>query len=209
MKQFFFCMKAADHGGETPIVDCRKVYQALGQRITEQFKRKELMYVRNFIPSLDVSWQNFFRTTDRVAVEAYCRRNSIDFSWRDDGGLRTRQFCQAIARHPKSNEEIFFNQVQLHHMSSLSPTIREAVMASFREEDLPRNVYYRDGSPIEESVMEEVNRVYWEAAVSFPWREGDLLMLDNMLIAHARKPYVGQRKIVVAMAEMFDRRGSD
>jgi alpha-ketoglutarate-dependent taurine dioxygenase len=209
MKQFFFCVKAAEQGGETPVVDCRKVYQALGQRITEQFKRKELMYVRNFIPTLDVSWQNFFRTTDRAAVEAYCRRSSIDFSWRDDGGLRTRQFCPAIARHPRTNEDIFFNQVQLHHISSLSPAVREAVLASFSEEDLPRNVYHRDGSPIEESVMEEVNRAYCEAAVSFPWREGDMLMLDNMLVAHSRQPYVGQRKIVVAMADMCDQRGND
>jgi hypothetical protein len=28
-------------------------------------------------------------------------------------------------------------------------------------------------------------------------------MLDNMLSAHARKPFVGPRKIVVAMGEMF------
>jgi alpha-ketoglutarate-dependent taurine dioxygenase len=44
--------------------------------------------------------------------------------------------------------------------------------------------------------------VYWDTAVSFPWREGDVLMNDNMLVAHARNPYQGERKIVVAMAEM-------
>jgi hypothetical protein len=32
-------------------------------------------------------------------------------------------------------------------------------------------------------------------------------MLDNMLVAHARKPYRGPRKIVVAMGEMI--RASD
>jgi hypothetical protein len=29
-------------------------------------------------------------------------------------------------------------------------------------------------------------------------------MLDNMLVAHARNPYEGPRKILVAMGEMVD-----
>jgi hypothetical protein len=52
--------------------------------------------------------------------------------------------------------------------------------------------------------MRGIGDLYWELAVQFPWREGDVLMLDNMLIAHARNPYAGERKIVVAMGEMID-----
>ncbi len=69
-------------------------------------------------------------------------------------------------------------------------------------EDLPRNVYYGDGSRIEDSVKDEIRSIYHETAVAFPWRAGDVLMLNNMLTAHARNPYVGARKIVVAMGEM-------
>lgn len=39
----------------------------------------------------------------------------------------------------------------------------------------------------------------------FDWQRGDVVMLDNMLAAHARDPYEGPRKIVVAMGDMFDR----
>ena len=35
------------------------------------------------------------------------------------------------------------------------------------------------------------------------WQEGDIALLDNMLTAHARDPYSGPRKIVVAMGQMF------
>jgi hypothetical protein len=64
-------------------------------------------------------------------------------------------------------------------------------------------VYYGDGSPREDAVMQEISTVYWETAVSFTWQEGDILMLDNMLTAHARNPFKGERKIVVALAEMI------
>ena len=76
-------------------------------------------------------------------------------------------------------------------------------MALFGEDNLPRQVYYGDGAPIEDSVIQEILAVYQEAKVSFPWRQGDVLMLDNMLTAHGRHPYIGPRKIVVAMGEMI------
>jgi hypothetical protein len=31
-----------------------------------------------------------------------------------------------------------------------------------------------------------------------------VILLDNMLVAHARDPYEGPRKIVVAMGDMYD-----
>ncbi|MNJ78479.1 Taurine catabolism dioxygenase TauD, TfdA family [compost metagenome] len=40
----------------------------------------------------------------------------------------------------------------------------------------------------------------------FDWRKGDVILLDNMLAAHARDPFEGPRKIVVAMGEMVERR---
>ena len=202
MKQFFYCVQAAQAGGETPIVDCRRVYQNLDPQIVDEFKRRKVMYVRNFTDGLDVSWQEFFKTTDRAAVENYCREACMDFQWQKDG-LRIRQVCAAVANHPKTGEPVFFNQLQLHHVSRLEPEVRSSLLSLFGDENLPRNVYYGDGSPIADSVIEEICRVYWNIAVSFPWHSGDILLLDNMLMAHARNPYVGPRKIVVAMGEMF------
>ena len=39
--------------------------------------------------------------------------------------------------------------------------------------------------------------------VVFPWNEGDILMLDNMQVAHGRNPFSGERKIIVSMAEQI------
>jgi alpha-ketoglutarate-dependent taurine dioxygenase len=204
MRQWFFCVTAARQGGETPLVDCRKVYRSLDPTLVSKFEEKKLLYVRNFIEGLDVSWQDFFKTTDRAAVEAYCREAELEFEWKGDSGLKVSRVCPAVMRHPKTGEKTFFNQVQLHHVSTLAPAVRQSMNSLFRDEDLPRNVYYGDGTLIEDSVMDEITELYWKLAVSFPWRACDIILLDNMLTAHARNPYIGPRKIVVAMGEMIN-----
>jgi alpha-ketoglutarate-dependent taurine dioxygenase len=202
MKIAFYCMKAASWGGETPIADCRKVYQSLDPAIRERFRQKKVMYVRNYIAGLDTDWQSFFGTADRCQVEKHCRQHDIAFEWIENNALKTWQVCDAVATHPKTREAIFFNQIQLHHTSSIEPALLESLLSLYKQEGLPRQAHYGDGSPIENDVMEAVGEVYRNAKVSFPWREGDVLLLDNMLTAHSRNPYVGERKIVVAMGEM-------
>ncbi|MEP0858568.1 amino acid adenylation domain-containing protein [Trichocoleus sp. DQ-U1] len=207
LKIWFFCVKAAQQGGETPIIDCRKVYQLLDSQLKERFAEKQIMYVRNYTNGLDVSWQEFFRTTDKNVVEDYCRKAAIEFEWREDNGLRNRQIRPAISKHPKTGETVFFNQLFLHHVSCLDTAVRASLLSVFGEENLPRNVYYGDGTTIEDSVIAELQEIYRQASVSFPWQEGDILMLDNMLAAHSRNPFIGSRKIVVAMGEMMTDKG--
>lgn len=202
MKIFFYCVKAAEKGGATPIIDCRKSYQTLDPALIKRMAEKKLMYVRNFIDGLDVSWQQFFQTTDKNKVEAYCRKVGLDFVWKGEKQLTTRQICQAVARHPHTGEMLFFNQIQLHHISTLDPEVRSSMLAMFQEEDLPRNVYYGDGTPIEASVVAEISALYDQQAVRFQWQAGDVILLDNMMVAHSRDPFEGTRKILVAMAEL-------
>jgi alpha-ketoglutarate-dependent taurine dioxygenase len=202
MKIFFHCVKAAEGRGATPIIDCRKTYKLIDAAIIKRMTEKKLLYVRNFISGLDVSWQQFFQTTDKKSVEDYCQRSSIEYEWKGQDHLTTRQLCQAVARHPSTGEMLFFNQIQLHHISCLDPGARASMLSMFREEDLPRNVYYGDGTPIEDSAVAEISALYDQQAVRFQWQAGDIILLDNMMIAHARDPFEGTRKILVAMAEV-------
>jgi len=138
-------------------------------------------------------------------VESYCRKASIEFEWKGTNSLRTRQVGPAIVQHPQTGELVFFNQLQLHHIYCLAPAVRESLLAMMDEEDLPRNVYYGDGSAIEDSVMEHIGELYQVLGVSFPWNKHDVLMLNNMLVAHSRNPYVGERKIVVALGNLVSK----
>jgi alpha-ketoglutarate-dependent taurine dioxygenase len=202
MKQMFFCIQPSTTGGETPIYDGREVLRLLPPAIVDELERKGLCYVRNFSEGIDVSWQQFFHTTDRAEVEAYCAKAGMTCEWLGPSRLRVRRVCKAVVRHPKTGERIFFNQVQLHHVSCLEPAVRKSLLALFSQEDLPRTVTFGDGSPIPDATMKEIERVLWQASRSFPWEKGDVLLLDNMLVAHARKPYTGPRKIVVAIGDI-------
>jgi alpha-ketoglutarate-dependent taurine dioxygenase len=110
----------------------------------------------------------------------------------------------AVVVHPRTGEKSFFNQIQLHHLSCLDEETRTALSQLFAEEDMPRLVYFGDGTPIPDEVVARIGEVYEELCVEPPWEAGDMIALDNMLIAHARRPFKGERKVLVAMAEMVN-----
>jgi alpha-ketoglutarate-dependent taurine dioxygenase len=202
---FFFCETAPEAGGETPIADCRNVLGRISPQVRERFERKGWMYVRNFGDGFGLDWQTVFQTSDKSVVERHCRENAIDAEWREGDRLRTRAVRPAIARHPRTGEWAWFNHATFFHVTTLEPGIRQALLAEYGEDELPSNTFYGDGSPIEPSALEELREAYRQETVTFPWRKGDVMLLDNMLAAHGRAPYAGARKILVGMAELVSR----
>ena len=205
LKLWFHCMVAPARGGETPLADARRVLELIRPEVRQRFTEQGVMYVRNYRGggNLDLSWQAAFQTQDKAEVARYCEREGIHYEWRGEDWLCTRQVCQAVARHPETGEEVWFNQAHLFHISSLAPEAREALTTLMRPEDLPRNAYYGDGSPLEDETLAEVREAFRKAQVSFPWQAGDVLLVDNMKVSHGRAPFEGPRRVVVAMAEPF------
>jgi alpha-ketoglutarate-dependent taurine dioxygenase len=207
MRICFFCKVPAQTGGETPIADVRRVFNRIAPEIRDRFIEKGWMLVRNFGDGLSLPWQSAFRTSSRSEVEDYCKQAQIEVEWKANDRLRTRQVRGAVAKHPRTGETIWFNHVAFWHVSSLDPKVREAMISVFDEENLPYNTYYGDGSPIEDSTVDVIRQAYAEETVQYSWRKGDLLMLDNMLVAHGRNPYSGPRSILVAMGDPWGARG--
>jgi alpha-ketoglutarate-dependent taurine dioxygenase len=98
---------------------------------------------------------------------------------------------------------VWFNQAHLFHVSALEPTVRQYLLAEFKEQDLPRNAFYGDGTSIEEPLLDEIRQAYNDEMVTFAWQQADILLLDNMLAAHARESFAGPRRILVGMSETF------
>ncbi|HTE51610.1 MAG TPA: amino acid adenylation domain-containing protein [Kofleriaceae bacterium] len=198
---WFWCRRSAIQGGATPIAQSRAVLARLSAPTIERFRARGIMYVRNFAEGLDVPWQRVFRTNSREAVASYCAEAGIQVEWRPGGALRTRHVRPALAIHPRTGEEVWFNQAHLFHTTSLEPDVRLALLESLPFDELPRNACYGDGAPIEDDVIAEIDAAYQAAAVELPWQDGDILLVDNMLVAHGRTPFEGPRRVLVVMAE--------
>jgi alpha-ketoglutarate-dependent taurine dioxygenase len=199
-KLYFHCVTPSREGGQTPIAECRKVLGRLAPSTRAKFERRGWMYVRNFGGGVGLDWREAFRSDDKSTVERYCAANGIEWEWTRNG-LRTRQRRPVIAIHPKTAEEVWFNHVAFFHVTTLPEDLCKGLMASFREADLPNNTYYGDGSPIEHDVLEEIRRCYLAERMLFDWRPGDVLMIDNLLVAHGRMPFAGPREVLVGMSE--------
>jgi len=195
---WFFCETPAGSGGETPVADSRKIYKKIDPAIRRQFEQKELLYVRNYMPGLDVPWQQVFNTEDQQAVEQYCRSAGISFRWNGEE-LKTWQKCQSIVKHPTTNETSWFNQAHLFHHSNLPAEYSELLFSMFKEDELPRNVMFADRSPIDPGMLTEIKEVMASEKYTFDWQQGEILIVDNILFAHGREPFTGERKIAVAM----------
>jgi alpha-ketoglutarate-dependent taurine dioxygenase len=201
LKLFFYCHVAPEGGGETPLVDCRRVGQRIPAEIRRRFATTGIRYVRNFGGGMGLDWRSVFQTDDRGAIEAYCRGVDMQLEWRPNDRLRVSRVLPATVRHPRTGEEIWFNHATFFHLTTLPETLRDTLAATLAEGDLPNQTYYGDGSPIEDEVVAELRRIYLDEKVVYPWQRGDVVLLDNVLTAHAREPYRGRREILTGMAE--------
>jgi hypothetical protein len=200
---YFFCLVPPESGGETTIGDSRRILAELEGEVAARFRRKQIRYVRTLSPwaGSGYSWQDAFGTSDRAQAAARCRDMGAEAEWSDDGFLRLSQVRPATARHPVSGEEVWFNQAVGFHPSALDPDSYRASLAEAGSEDRFRlNAYYGDGSPIDRTALDHVRKVLAEEAEPHSWRAGDILVLDNLLAAHGRRPFSGARSIAVAMS---------
>lgn len=201
LKLYFCCNLAPEEGGETPLTDTRAVFEAIPEGIRKEFTSRGWRLCRNYNDGIGLPWQEVFQTENQREVEAYCDQHHIHWEWQGKNHLRTWQIRQPTAIHPKTGHEVWFNHVAFFHISSYDAEIRQGLLASYSEENLPYNTYFGDGGVIDTAVVAEIREAYDKATLAFPWQTRDVLLIDNMGISHGRRPYKGARLVTVAMTD--------
>jgi alpha-ketoglutarate-dependent taurine dioxygenase len=196
---YFFCLTAPQNGGATTLGDSRRILRGINPKTVSLFKHKMIRYDRNLPDDAnsDYSWQAAFETGDKEAVENHCRSIGAEFEWKETGNLRVSQIRPATATHPETGEEVWFNQADGFHPSNLDTEIREFIISN--NEEFRLNACFGDSSPIDVAILENIRAVLENETVPHQWQQGDILILDNMLAAHGRAAFSGERRIALAM----------
>lgn len=197
----FFCALAAATGGATPVVDGVRWLESLDPQVRSAFAGG-VRYSQNLHGGrgLGKSWQDTFETTDRAAVDEFLTGTKATWQWLADGGLRVVQVRPSTVRHPVTGAEVWFNQADQWHPASLGDQMQRTLAEVLPEEELPQSASFADGSPIPAEYVLHVRDRGLESAVDVDWRVGDLLLIDNVLVGHGRRPFTGSRRVLVAMS---------
>ncbi|WP_131741869.1 TauD/TfdA family dioxygenase [Actinomadura roseirufa] len=196
----FFCAVPPATGGATPVLDTGRWLAELDDDLVAAFSGG-VRYTQNLHggTGLGKSWQDTFETGDRDEVAAFLDGTRAEHEWRRDGSLRVTQTRPATVRHPVTGAEVWFNQADQWHPAGLGEA-GEALSRILAEEDMPQSVRFADGGPIPAEYIHQIRERGLACAVDVDWHAGDVLLIDNVLTAHGRRPFTGARRVLVAMS---------
>ncbi|WP_214366810.1 TauD/TfdA family dioxygenase [Pseudonocardia sp. H11422] len=197
----FACLTAPTAGGATAVADSTAVIRALPADLVRRFEHEGWMLVRNYTEEIGASYAEAFGTADRGAIEAYCRANAIGFEWQPDGGLRTWQRRGAVVRHAVTGQPCWFNQIAFLNEWTMDPEVREYLVDLYGPDGLPFTTRFGGGAPVGEDIVGLLNQVYDANTVREPWQAGDLMLVDNVRMAHNREAFEGPREVLVGMTD--------
>ena len=221
----FLCAVPPQRGGETPLADMAHVYSSLPPRVRRRFERWGVTYSQT-VPGWHLlpwrnTWRKMFETDERAEVERICRDQQIDARWLRGGALRLRNTRPATRADPIAGDRVWFNHAHIFHPSFAWELARvgqraRALVVGMLEillrGPLKRVAYghsvcYGDGSPIPPADIRAVRISLWSHARTFTWQRGDLVLLDNLRIAHGRMPFAGPRRILTALIDGIEEVG--
>ena len=193
----FGCLTAPRQGGATALADGAAMLRALPDELVDRVAREGWQLRRAYNGQVGMRWQAAFGTDDPAEAEAYGRRNGIGFEWGGRGELVTRQRRTGIVTH--HDRPVWFNQIAFLNEWTMAPELRRFLTEVLGRDRLPFNTAYGGGDPVGRDVVDTILDRYEGLTVREPWQDGDLLLVDNLRMAHSREAYEGRREVVVAM----------
>ena len=67
--------------------------------------------------------------------------------------------------------------------------------------DPVRAVTFGDGAPLPADVIAGCGEILEEECVAVPWRQGDILLIDNWAVLHSRRSFEPPRRILASLCK--------
>lgn len=212
---YFYCdVEPQLGGGETTIADARAVYRAVDAQVRDRFIQKELRYISNFYGKsklLDVinryvkahkNWMDALETADKKEAEKRCLENDFDYQWMKNEWLQIVYKRPSTLIHPVTGENVWFNQAHLYDYNIRLMGFWKWLgtkLIYMRKNTVMHEIYFGDKSKVSQEDLYHVMDVLEQKTIKFPWKKGDVMVLDNILTMHGRAPYKGKRRILVSL----------
>ena len=211
-KLAFYCHRAPDSGGETILSSVRRFERGIEPRLRDAIAERGLLLMRNFrgpaaaplgLEGVHRSWQEAFYTQDAATAESALAAMGVDHNWEDDGSLTTSFGTGGFVAHPVTGKRHWFNSLIAH---TLAPQTMGPPWQIYAEHYLdgrpqPYEARFGDGGLIPRDDVVALLPVLEAKIIALPYRDGDVLMLDNILTFHGRNPFTGHRDVQVALLE--------
>lgn len=213
---YFYCAIPPVDNGETILADARKVYTTIDDQVKRTFIDKSLKYVScyyhesklmellNRFQKSHKSWTQVFETHDKQDVEKKCKEHEFDFQWNQNDWIKISQTRPAILTHPITQETVWFNQAHLYDFNPKLLGLWRYIGAKLfycRKHMKLHEVFFADGTPIPRQDLYHIMNVLDDLTIYFPWKRGDVLVLDNILAMHGRATFTGKRRILTALTD--------
>jgi alpha-ketoglutarate-dependent taurine dioxygenase len=225
---FFWCRVPAARGGETTIVDGRRVLARLDPERVAPLLAGPLLIRRRHARAAGLHdpfelkrWNETFGTEDRDELALRLRALGYTTSFGRDGALTLEHSQAAVRVHPETREQAWLNHLLVFHASTPTAILRSGarrerdpralalypVAASYRRlsrligHEVATDVRLCSGAPIADATVAHVREVVDEAAVHLKWQRGDVVLLDNHAVLHGRRPFHGERAVLVSWSD--------
>lgn len=194
-KLFFFCEKAAEKAGETPLCRSDILWREIVQKLPAFAAtcRKHGVKYTNYMPGEDDaasgqgrSWRSTLDVETQEGAEAKLDRLGYNWTWQSDGTLEVQTAALNAVKTLPDGTEVFFNQL---------------IAAFLGWKNGAKAIHFGDDSPIAKADMKRVCELADKLTFDMPWQASDLVLLDNFRVMHGRRPFEGTRRILASLAE--------
>lgn len=211
-KVFFYCQNPASEGGGTGVCPSDIVLKKLEEKyptFVKDCENKGVKYTAYLNPEPDPTkgvgrgWKSFFQRETKAEVEDRMKSLGYTWEWMADALLKcTSPKLSAVCVAPGTKKRVFFNQIvaQIANAKEWSSRLGKEVKDS-KDIDLDRFMTFGDGSSMPVEVLVDAHKISDEAAVEVEWQKGDVALLDNMQVMHARRMYEGPRKVYASLVD--------
>jgi hypothetical protein len=198
-KLFFFCKSAADQGGATPICRSDQLFKALeaeNPELAKSFENKGVIYTTHMPSADDInsgqgrSWTSTLSVDTKEQAEDKLAELGYTWEWQTDNSLKAiTPILPAVL--DLDGMKVFYNQLVAAYMGWKG--VRENPSSALT---------FGDGSDIPKEGLERIAELSKNFTFDVQWQDGDVVLLDNKISMHGRRPYSGERKrqVLVALA---------